>query len=52
MEQVYKNVFEIIREENLIDSLRPIKTIYFNNRFGIVKYETRDDEVFEFLEVR
>ena len=48
MEQPIK----IIRDENLVDSLRLSKTIFFNNRFGILKYENLDGEVFEFLEVR
>ncbi len=46
----YENVYSFDRDTTYIDSTIPVKTMYFNYRNGILKYENQDSEVFEFQE--
>lgn len=50
--KIYRNVYRYIREETDVDSLRTFEALYFSLNLGILKYENRDGEIFEFLEVR
>ena len=46
----YDHVLKFDPDITLIDSTMQVKTIYFNFRNGILKYENQDSEVFEFQE--
>ena len=48
----YEYVIRFVPDTATLDASMPARTIYFSFRNGILKYENKDAEVFEFLMAR